>query len=183
VQLWHYLKIVDMKGIWIVCLLFLVQACSSSGPNRAALQKKVEQTVVALETGDLTKVDTAKANALIETSLQFVEAYPRDSLSPIYLFRAADVSVGVGKPEQAIALWGNFQRQYPEHERAPAALFFQGFTCDNQLSDKERSANYYKKFLSQYPEHELAEQAKLLLEQLSLSPEELIRQFKENEGI
>lgn len=158
------------------------KSISDNDDQRIIFLAQIEQLADTLAKSQSSIIDHVKAKRLVDNSILFVDKYPEDKRSPELLFRAAEVSVGMEAFEESLVLWQRLRKHYPDHPKSIEALFFQGFTCDNQLRDKERSANYYKKFLSQHPSHELAPQAKLLLEQLSVSPEELIRQFKENQG-
>ncbi len=128
------------------------------------------------------KLDTASANALIEQSMDFVTTYPSDSLSGDILFKAADVSRGVGHYQQAIEMWDRFYREYPTHDKVPISLFLKAFTADKDLKDVGLAISSYERFLLKYPDHPVAKDARFLLEilQNDQSPEELIKQFEKN---
>ncbi len=159
--------------ILAACLFFT--ACDSRGQQVEAIQQ-LEQKLRQQKDASL---DTLSANALIEKSLAFAAAYPKDSLAPAFLFQAADVSRGIHKAEEAVRLWGRVQAEYPGYERAADALFLQGFTCENNLSDKERALAYYQTFLDKYPKHPLVDDVSLSMEYLrsGKNMEELIKSF------
>ena len=159
--------------ILAVCLFFT--ACDSRGQQVEAIQQ-LEQKLRQQKDAS---VDTLSANALIEKSLAFAAAYPKDSLAPAFLFQAADVLRGIHKAEEAVRLWGRVHAEYPGYERAADALFLQGFTCENNLSDKERALAYYQTFLDKYPKHPLVGDVSLSMEYLRSGKniEELIKSF------
>lgn len=159
--------------ILAACLFFA--ACNSRGQQVEAIQQ-LEQKLRQQKDANL---DTLSANALVEKSLAFATAYPKDSLTPAFLFQAADVLRGIHKAEDAVLLWGRVNAEYPGYERAADALFLQGFTCENNLSDKERALMYYQTFLDKYPKHPLVDDVSLSMEYLRSGKglEELIKSF------
>jgi len=64
--------------------------------------------------------------------------------------------------------------KYPKYEFAPSALFMSGFIQANTLGQFNEATITYKKFLQMYPKHELADDAKVELDNMGLSPEEII---------
>ncbi len=164
----------NFKIILLFTGLFLA-ACDPRGSQVAAIQKLENQLRQQKEA----RPDTTAANALIEKSLAFAAAYPKDTLTPSFLFQAADVLRGIEKAEDAVRLWGRVNADYPDFDRAPDALFLQGFTCENNLSDPVRAMAYYQTFLDKYPKHPLAGDVALSLEYLKSGKdvEELIKSF------
>lgn len=122
------------------------------------------------------------AIALVKKSQVFGETFPDDERSPSVLFKGADVARGIGNYGKGIQLWGMVWRNYPDFERAPDALFLQGFTFENNLFDYKNAKDYYINFLSKHEEHPLAEQVKLALRNLGKSPSELIEEFEKKGG-
>lgn len=63
---------------------------------------------------------------------------------------------------------------YPKSEIAPSALFMSGFIQANTLGKYNEATITYKKFLEVFPNSELADAAKAELDNMGLSPEEII---------
>lgn len=125
------------------------------------------------------------AETLIQKSIEFAAKYPQDTVSASLLFKAADVSRGLGLHNQAIQLWGRVNKEYPTHKTAPEALFLQGFTYDQGLKDVIQAKKYYRFFQEKYPDHPLGKDVSLMLNQLTTekSDLELIKEFKKkNQG-
>ena len=125
------------------------------------------------------------AEELIAKSIAFAAKYPQDTVSASVLFKAADVSRGLGLHNQAIDLWGRVNKEYPGHKNAPEALFLQGFTYDQGLNDATQAKKYYKFFQEKYPDHPLGKDVSLMLQQLTQDKTdlELIKEFKKkNKG-
>lgn len=140
-----------------------------------------ELEAILLEAQDAKK-DPASAASLIAKSQQLVEQFPQDTLAALILFKAADVARGVGEYGKAIQMWGKVWRNYPDFEKAPLALFLQGFTFDANLQDKVNAKKYYDQFLEKYPEDELAKQVKMLLNVIGKSPDELVKEYEKNQN-
>jgi TolA-binding protein len=127
--------------------------------------------------------DTALVQQYVVLARQLAAFFPKDSLAPSRLIRAAEASNVIGQHEQAIELWAEMQRKYPVHERAADAAFMQAFVAENDLKDRKKAIELYQRFLQQYPKHPIADDAELLIENLrqGLTDQELIEQFKEKE--
>ncbi len=181
------MKTTILNGILISSLgLLLFSSCNATNQSATGNREKQLASIDALEQKlraqqDVT-LDTISANALVQQSMDFVTSYPSDSLAGDILFKAADVSRGLGHYEQAIDMWDRFAREYPRHEKVPVSLFLKAFTADKDLQDVGMATAYYERFLQKYPDHPQAKDARMLLDilQSNQSPEELIRQFEQN---
>ncbi len=147
--------------------------------DQTSLKSSLDQLEAELISNKTTKVDKEKANDLINKSIQYVDAFPKDEMSPEYLFRAGEVSVGIGSYNQALEIWDRVRAEYSDHKKASIALFLQGFTSENQMKNKEKAKTYYNDFLVKYPKHEYADQIVQLLKNIDVSPEDLIKSFKQ----
>ena len=58
------------------------------------------------------------------------------------------------------------------------ALFMKAFLFDESLKDVENARKYYQEFIDKYPNHEFAKQAKLLMENLGKSQEEVLKSLQ-----
>jgi TolA-binding protein len=64
--------------------------------------------------------------------------------------------------------------KYPNDKKAPMALFLSGFILANDLRNYEAATSTYNLFLQKYPDHELAASAKEELDNMGLSPDEIL---------
>jgi len=183
----------EMKNLLFLCLLaiFGLQACGSESGKAAKDKDKLREDITALEERlreqqNTLDLDTASAITLLEKVDTYHERYPQDSLTPHLLYRNADLSRGIGKPEEAISTWNTLIREYREFPKLPEAMFFRAFTADNDLQDKEMAEKYYEAFIRAYPDHPMKTDAKALLDVLKSgkSPDEIIEEFqKKRESI
>lgn len=169
----------NMKN-WLLLMGFcVVVACTRP---QVGLQEKISKAETALDLDSIPVPNKEKASELIQMYLDYADNYKDDTLSPSYLFKAGEMSIAVGKFDQSIELFGRVQR-YPNSNKAGSALFMQGFVAENHKQDVEQAKGFYQKFLEKYPDHVLANDCRMLLQQLSLSPEALIKMFEMQNGM
>jgi TolA-binding protein len=118
---------------------------------------------------------------VVKAYLKFAETYPNDSLSPDYLFKAADVMRGQFRWENALQVLNQLVEKYPNDKRVPNALFFAGFMLHNDLGDNNKATPYLERVVNEYPEHTLAKDAAMLLQTMHMSEEELIKMLEEKQ--
>lgn len=129
---------------------------------RNKLQVEIEEMESQME--DDVSMDTAMAFRLSNAYIRFAGENPKDSSSPYYLNRAADILKEIpGKRLKAVNLYNDIFVKYPEHPLAPRGVFMIGFVFDEKYNDAERAAKSYRFFLEKYPEHPLAGDAENLL--------------------
>ncbi len=176
-----------MNRFFILLTVTVFMACGNSGQQSSTaasnidqkeLKSELDQLEKTLQTSQSTELDKATAKTLIEKSVQYIDAFPKDEWSPKYLFRTGEVCVGIKEYKRAIDYWERLINDYSTHEKAPIALFLQGFTCDNQMKDIESAKKYYNAFLKKHPNHEYAKQVVELVKNIDISPEDLIKAFQ-----
>ena len=169
---------------WFLLFLLgsLLTSCQSSGNEAQAQQEALQALELQLLTAQEVNINLEVAEEFLEKSQAYALAFPKDSLAPSYLFKAAEVSRGLHQYGNAIKLAGQVWREYPEFEKAPDAVFLQGFIYDTDLGDTLNARSYYERFLEKYPEHPFAVNVTELLSVLGKDPEALIREFQQKEG-
>ena len=118
---------------------------------------------------------------LVDAYLLFAKQNPNDQQTPEFLFKALDVAVGVNAegPQKAIDIANVLIEKYPDFEMTPMAMFIKGFVYENMIGDLQNAEMTYRQFIEKYPESPMVEDVKATLENLGLTPEELIRKFEE----
>lgn len=173
-----------MKNMNLKVWFLLLGVCAIVACTRpqVSLQEKISEKEKALDFDSLPVISKEKAAELIKMYLEYADNYKDDTLSPAYLFKAGELNISIGKFDDAIDLFGRVQR-YPNSNKAGSSLFMQGFVAENHKQDVEQAKVYYQKFLEKYPDHVLANDCRMLLQQLSLSPEALIEMFEKQNGV
>ena len=146
---------------------------------------KKQQLITAIATSesilknDSTGImDYKKAIAMTVLYEQYIQLYPEDTLSAIYLFKAADVAAHSQQTKHAIELYKKLIKNYPDYKNMPDAMFFIGFLYENELKDKKEATKAYREFLMAYPNNEQSDAARFLLQNINTPDEDLIKKFE-----
>jgi tetratricopeptide (TPR) repeat protein len=163
-----------LKGGFALFVLFMIGSCIRP---QEKLQREITNAEQELASANDALPSFEKADSLLKMYLNYAEQYKDDTLSPSYLFKAGELSMKVQRYSDAINYFNSVQR-YKNFNRLPEALFFQAYLYDSQLQDTANARKYYEQFVMQYPRHELADDATHLLENLMLTPEQLIQKLE-----
>ena len=165
-----------MKRIFV--LLSLALMLLSCG-EKMSVEKinELESKVFAKDT----VLSSENVIQLVDAYLLFAKQNPNDQQTPEFLFKALDVAVGVNAegPQKAIDIADVLIEKYPDFEMTPMALFIKGFVYENMIGDLQNAEMTYRHFIEKYPNSPIVEDVKATLENLGLTPEELIRKFEE----
>ena len=163
-----------MKRILFSLLLAVMMSCG----EKMSVEKinELESKVFAKDA----VVSAENVIQLVDAYLLFAKQNPNDLQSPDFLFKALDVAVGVNAegPQKAIDIADVLIEKYPDFEMTPMALFIKGFVYENMIGDLQNAEMTYRQFIEKYPESPMVEDVKATLENLGLTPEELIRKFE-----
>ncbi len=77
--------------------------------------------------------------------------------------------------QEAAKLFRQIYDDYPESQFAPMGLFMSGFVLANELNMYNEATETYNLFMETFPGHELAASAKEELDNMGLTPEEILR--------
>lgn len=163
-------------SISIILVLFSCGETKNSGLSKEESQLKIKSLEKELFSGSQMFNDSV-AIAVVEYYNEYANSYPDDSLSPDYLFRAGEVSLGLNQAVKSIGYFKRVCDQYPEFEKAPYSLFLQAYVLDNHINDK-RAGEVYRDFIEKYPNHPMVKDAEFSIQNLGKSNEELIREFE-----
>ena len=116
---------------------------------------------------------------MIDLYTEYAREFPDDTLAPVYLFKASDISMNLYRPLETIRILDTLLIKYPDYSKTPTALFLKAFVYEDQVKNYKLARKYYQQFIDKYPDNEFADDAQMSLENLGKSPEELIREFEE----
>ena len=113
----------------------------------------------------------------------FVKEYPEDEKAPEALTRLASIyqnkmikNLSAKESlEKAAKIYKQVFEIYPNSKEAPTSLFMSAFIFANELQKYHAAEVTYQLFLQKYPNHELANSAREELNNLGLSPEEILK--------
>lgn len=161
--------------IWLALSLSIMIACSTPQEKKEAQIKGLEDELFA----DETNIDKVKSAELIKAYIAYADEFPDDDNAANNLFKAADMSMNMNRPHQAIQLFNRILKDYPDYEKAPQCLFLKGYVHENNLNDLESARRIYTEFLEKYPDDDFADDAEVSIKNLGKTPEELIKEFEE----
>ena len=147
--------------------------------RRAALIGEIEAQESKVFSGKVDQLNPADASELLTLYKGFALANSNDSLTPEYLFKAGSVARGLGDYAEAVALYERLNKNYRAYERRQESFFILGLLHEQFLNQQGKARSYYEQVIKLDPTTRLAGDARASIENLELSPEELIEKFKE----
>ncbi|NVN95390.1 MAG: hypothetical protein HXX18_08930 [Bacteroidetes bacterium] len=164
-----------IKIISIVVLsTFSLLACKSAKDKTGEKISLLEKELISATA----KIDSTKAQQLIDLYVSYANQYKEDSISPLYLFKAADISMNIMKPLQSISLLDRIMIDYHSFSKLPDCLFLKAFIYENQIHELDKATKTYNDFLQKYPNNEFAPSAKASVENIGIPAEALIKSFE-----
>lgn len=167
------------NSLLILIAITAVVACTPAIEKDAAKIQAAEDDLFSADEGF---IDKEKALQLVDMYVDFTNAYPEDSLASEYLFKAAEFCLNLGEGQRAIGYYDRVINEYPGFRKAPECLFLKGYIFENYLGDLENAKAIYLEFIERYPNNEFADDAEVSIQNLGKTPEELIRQFEEQQS-
>lgn len=172
------------RNIQIVLALVAMVAVACQSPKEKALKEiealQVQDSVFSIE-------NMAKEK---DAYIAFADKYPDDERTPEFLFKAGQSMGAIASQtkdmkmhEEAITIFKRIQDNYPKHHYAEEALFLSGFVYENHLGNIEKAKATYKEFIEKYPTSELAEDAKFAIDNLGVSPEDIIKRAQQGAAV
>jgi TolA-binding protein len=162
-----------MKTI-IITLSFILLVLAGCGDKQTAVELLTEGQKYTSEE------NLPEAVLSYET---LIKDYPEDELAPEATVRLAAIYQNklvknISENEsllKSLELFKSVFEKYPLSEQAPMGLFMAGFVQANELHDFDGATETYNLFLKDFPDHELAASAKEELDNMGLSPEEVLQ--------
>ncbi|MBC7383432.1 MAG: tetratricopeptide repeat protein [Bacteroidia bacterium] len=151
---------------FIFFILVAIAACQSPKEKALAHIKSLESNDSAFSNQLMSQLKTAY--------LDFTKNYPDDEHTPEFMFRAAQRCIVLQQPSEAVILLGTIGEKYSKSPFTEDALFLEAYTYENNLNDTLHARAYYVSFLKKYPKGELAEDARLAIDNLGRSPEDIV---------
>ncbi len=169
-----------MKNIkflsFVIVLSLTLFACNSAKKKKI---DKIQSNEKELFSDTVKIINKEKIAEIIKEYEDFAKKYPKDTIAPAYLFKAANLSMNFSNPDKAIKLFDKILNDYSDYKKVPEVLFLKAFVYENNLKDLAKANKIYNEFLSKYPKHVLAESARISISNLGKSPEQIIKEIEE----
>lgn len=159
-----------MKSFIVLLSLFFIIGCSSKKSDKELFDEaqqnlkldKIPEAVIAFE--EIVN-DHSDSELAPEALSQLAGLYQNK------LIKSLSEKENL---EKAIELFKKLHSDYPKSTFAPSGLFMAGFINANELQNYDEATKLYKQFLEEYPNDELAASAQAELDNMGLSPEEIL---------
>jgi len=180
-----------VREVFAAILSFLLLA-GCHGGKQAGLQELRQETdslTAAYHHADSLyavcgRIDTAAFGEFIGRATAFADRHPADTLAPGMLYRAGVGSMILAKsadnPEfrarnakRALAIFNQYQEQYPDHEQARLCYWQRAIVYDDILGDWRSAESEYRDFINRYPNDSLTPVFRQYLSLLGKSETEL----------
>jgi len=160
----------------LVAALVTITSCKPSRDKSLGQIRSLEQRLFSPEASGFDKV---KADSLMTLYKEFIDRFPKDTLSPGFLFRSANIAMNSGNGIVAIEQFDRYLKEFPDGSKAPLCLFFKAFVYENLLKNMDKAKESYLLFIEQYPGNAFAKDAEMALQNLGKTPDQIVKEFEE----
>lgn len=158
----------------VLILLFIFSGCS----------KKSDTDYMNMAKTGVSKNNISKAVLAYQ---DLINNYPKSPLAPQALFKLATLYQNkmvknisqTESLEKAVSLFRSVFEKYPNSKLASKALFMSGFIQANELKAYNEATTTFNLFLQKFPNDELATSAKEELDNMGLTPEQILQKKKD----
>ncbi len=150
-----------MQKIFLMILMGLLMVSCSGG------QKKMTSKVTKLESELQKGFSKQKADELITNYNSYIEKFPKDTISRLYMAKGAELSILSNDPTNALKFIEKFLITFPDDPKAPLMQFKKAMVYDLLVHDGLRAVAEYNIFIQKYPDDPMrieAENAILLIQ-------------------
>lgn len=163
--------------------MFVVIASCTQKDGSATDKKELQQAIShykdSLKQAEKRQAANRYARELAQKAGKYADLYPKDTMTPKYHYLLGDLHFSyLNNAEEALKHLKTLRKSYPEHEKAPFALFTAGFFYE-QLGKTRKAEQQYALFLDKYSDHKLADDVRLSKERLGKSAKEQLQEALE----
>lgn len=172
---------ITMKKLLFLSLAVMMVACGGAESETPATKAtEMSQRIQGMEDSlfNSMEFDSRKAQGLVDVYKAYAAAFPSDTLTPEYLFRAAGVYKSMRQPQQSIAMYDRIIQDHTQWRRIADAFYLKAFTMDSEMDQKGEAEKAYKQVINLFPDHPFARDARIMIDNLMLTDDELIMKFK-----
>lgn len=166
-----YFCIMNRGILTAAVFIFILAACAGREQKQEASLAPYQQQ---LKQERYDSLPDTLAYRLADFAIQ----YPKNANSPDYLFAAAALFERQGKWYRSAEVFDKFSQLFPEHKRQERALLAGAHNYVESGNTKKGKA-LFEAFLKKFPNSPLANDVRLLLPDIDLSPEQLLEKILE----
>ena len=166
---------------WVIMLsvsMFIITSCQQTDVKKEAkdLRSEINNLEKELMQGTQT-LDIVKGDSMVYLYKRFAVEYPNDSMSVEYMFRAAEIQMGLNKNKECIATLNDIQRIYPDAKIMPILLQFKAFVYDDKFKAYDDARACLDELITKYPDNALVENAKAYRNMIGKDPNEMFQEL------
>jgi outer membrane protein assembly factor BamD (BamD/ComL family) len=161
--------------VTIIVVSVMFTGCKPSRDKSALDIQNFEKNLYSQQTFVFNK---PKGDSLLKMYDDFITRFPADSLSPVFLFKAANLAITEGDGNKALSLLDQFIRKYPDHPKVPVCSFFKGYVYENILKNLDLAKENYLLYIEKYPNDDFVKDARIAIKNLGKTPEQMIKEFE-----
>lgn len=182
------------KLLYLLPCLALIFSCSSDNNTQTQVVTQSEKKELPRDeyVAEINKLEKAMfeseavvpeiADKAIKAYSDYALLFPDDTITPHYIFKAAEVATANKLYDKAIIYYENIEKQYPKFVHLAAAVYMQAYIFDYLLNDDKRAEVVYQRVINNYPATVYATNAKEAILLLGKTDEEIIKEFKKKNG-
>ncbi len=161
-----------------LCFLIMTAACANEDAKRDKQRAEIHKLEVKML--KLDQLDTALANEMLKAYDSYLNAYPKDSLSPRYQQKVAELYRAYpGKRGETIEAYEKLIQEYTYYPEGSNGMLSLALYYE-EIQEKDMALETYELFIERFPSHPLADQARELRDLLAnenLTDIELVQQW------
>ncbi|MBA3664428.1 MAG: tetratricopeptide repeat protein [Bacteroidetes bacterium] len=127
-----------------------------------------------------TEMKTELANKAIKAFTDYSYYCTNDSVAPVFLIKAAQISQSINNVPQAKFILDKCIEDHPDFKNIPAALFILAQLYDDEnsyLNSEVEAQKLYKRIIDEYPKSDLVPSAKGALMQIGKTDKQMMEEF------
>jgi outer membrane protein assembly factor BamD (BamD/ComL family) len=167
-----------MKTLNFISCILIGVILLGCGQSRDKMVKEITEKEKALFTNNNPIPDKTKVNEMVTLYMKFAKQHPKDSLAPVYIYKAANLQMSSAQNEDAIASLDVIIKDYNAFEKLPEVYFLKAFIYDNNIKNINKAREAYTDFLQKFPKHDLADDAMISIDNLGKTPEQIVKEFE-----
>ena len=153
---------VSVLSVWAVLVWTACGERSGADEESCAMRAtRVEE--LAAQTFEQMDPAEESPRALARAYADFANRCHEHPLAPEMLFRRADILLGLGKPQEALAQYRDIHDNFGQFDKRAQCAFLMGFIYDAHLGDRVQATKVYREVLALYPRTEATVWAKQAL--------------------
>lgn len=159
-------------------LLLIIVGLIACEPSVTQLSENIDK--IENELKEMNTLDVEKVESLIAMYQKLIDKVENEK-KPSLLEKKAKYHASLNQYDAALDVYVKIYNDYPAYDKRGEALFMQAFIYEVNQNDLPKAEALYQQYLNEFPEGDFAKDAQFSIDNLYLSPEELIQKFKEAE--